>query len=47
MIYILHGNNLSAARNFIVGLHEKADTISSKKELLIEDTSPEQLFLIL
>lgn len=43
MIYILHGNNLSSARSFIVNLHNKAETISSKKELLIEDTSPEEL----
>ena len=43
MIYVLHGSNLSAARSFIVGLHEKAESISTKKELQVEDTSPEEL----
>lgn len=43
MIYILHGDNLSSARSFIVNLHEKAKTISSKKEFLIEETNPEEL----
>lgn len=42
MIYILHGSSLSSARSFIVGIHEKAETISSKKEILIEETSPEE-----
>ncbi|OGC47899.1 hypothetical protein A2886_01420 [candidate division WWE3 bacterium RIFCSPHIGHO2_01_FULL_42_13] len=42
MIYILHGENLSATRNFILKL-QVDNNISSKKEFLVEDTTPGQL----
>ncbi len=42
MIYILHGENLSATRNFILKL-QADNNISSKKEFLVEDTTPGQL----
>ena len=42
MIYILHGENLSAIRTFILKL-QADNNISSKREFLVEDTTPGQL----
>lgn len=43
MIYVLHGDDIVAMRSFIVELHQKAEKISAKKELEIDETSPEEL----
>jgi len=42
VIYVLHGENVSAIRNFILKL-KKDHNIGSSKELLLEDTSPAEI----
>lgn len=42
MVYILHGENLSGIRNFILKL-QKDNDVGSKKELLIEDVSSSEI----
>jgi DNA polymerase III delta subunit len=42
MIYIIHGDNVSASRNNILTLQKK-HSATSKKEIHIKDTTPEQV----